>query len=105
MCLAFFCSGEGVGKGNGIVTQDKSPNTHVEAEKPAAEQPVVAANGAEADVPLTLEELAARRAQIAARVKALGWRPFQDVALDVLGRVVAAVDGFLTGLEAPKKKG
>lgn len=71
--------------------------TQEKVEAPAAEEPKKAEDDTQAYP--SRDELAARREQIVTRVKALGWRPFQDVALEVLGRVASAVDGFLTGLE------
>lgn len=111
MYLALFrFKGKASARGTGIVTQD-NPNAQAEGQteenQAAAQTEPQTVGGAEKVFSDPREELAARRDQIVTRVKNLGWRPFQDVALDVLGRIVAAADGFLTGLEGgdnPRKK-
>lgn len=86
------------------------------AETPAPEaKPVEAVSekqpetfpGEEKIAPMTREEFAAKYGELMARARAVGLRPFQEVTLDLVRRGLAAVDGFLSGLEGkdPRKKG
>lgn len=54
--------------------------------------------------PLTREELAAKFEQLAARARAAGMSPLQELARSYVERGMKVVDGFLSALEeAPKK--